>query len=164
MFSNPDLTWDELDAAIQLAVAEDRLGWNKGYGLSKAGLSALTLIQARELAPLTVTSLSPGFIDTAMTAGLGARLSPEQGCVSSLKCLFGDVTSGFYYGSDGLRSPLVSSTATAGKGIDRCVSTNSTTSHSPDDDPGPGNPRVPGRARSAARHLQPLRLKRTPQL
>ena len=106
LFSNPDLGWDELDAAIQLAVAEDRLGWNKGYGLSKAGLSALTLIQARELAPLTVTSLSPGFIDTPMTAGLGARLSPEQGCVSSLKCLFGDVTSGFYYGSDGLRSPL----------------------------------------------------------
>ena len=26
--------------------------------------------------------------------------------MSSLKCLFDDVTSGFYYGSDGLRSPL----------------------------------------------------------
>lgn len=41
-----------------------------------------------------------------MTKGFGARLKPEQGCVSALKCLFGDVTSGFYYGSDGLRSPL----------------------------------------------------------
>ena len=34
------------------------------------------------------------------------RLSPEQGCVSALKCLFEPVTSGYYYGSDGLRSPL----------------------------------------------------------
>jgi len=41
-----------------------------------------------------------------MTKGFGARLSPEQGCVSSLKCLFGSVTSGYYYGSDGLRGPL----------------------------------------------------------
>ena len=30
----------------------------------------------------------------------------EQGCVSALKCLFEPVTSGYYYGSDGLRSPL----------------------------------------------------------
>ena len=77
-----------------------------GYGLSKAGLSALTMIQARQNPSLVVTSLSPGFINTPMTAGNGARLTPEQGCVSALKCLFGDVTSGWYYGSDGLRSPL----------------------------------------------------------
>jgi carbonyl reductase 1 len=41
-----------------------------------------------------------------MTAGYGAKLTPEQGCVSSIKCLFGHVTSGYYYGSDGLRSPV----------------------------------------------------------
>ena len=28
-----------------------------------------------------------------------------QGCVSALKCLFEPVTSGFYYGSDGVRAP-----------------------------------------------------------
>lgn len=55
---------------------------------------------------LVVTSISPGFIDTPMTAGFGAKLTPEQGCASSIKCLFHNVTSGFYYGSDGLRSPL----------------------------------------------------------
>ena len=55
---------------------------------------------------LKVTSLSPGFIDTPMTAGFGAKLAPEQGCISAIKCLFAPVTSGFYYGSDGLRSPL----------------------------------------------------------
>jgi len=53
-----------------------------------------------------VVSLSPGFIDTAMTKGFNAKLTPEQGCVSALKCLFEPVTSGWYYGSDGLRSPL----------------------------------------------------------
>merc|ERR1719362_240039 len=78
----------------------------KGYGLSKAACSALTLIQARAYPKLTVVCLSPGFIDTAMTKGYGAKLTPEQGCVSSLVCLFSQVTSGYYYGSDGLRSPF----------------------------------------------------------
>merc|ERR550537_1097501 len=77
-----------------------------GYGMSKAALSALTLIHAKAYPNLKVVSLSPGFIDTPMTAGFGAKLTPEQGCQSSIKCLFEPVTSGFYYGSDGLRSPL----------------------------------------------------------
>ena len=55
---------------------------------------------------LTCTSLSPGFVKTNMTAGWGAKRSPEQGTVSYIKCLFGEVVSGGYYGSDGLRSPL----------------------------------------------------------
>jgi carbonyl reductase 1 len=29
-----------------------------------------------------------------------------QGTVSCMRCLFGEVVSGYYYGSDGLRSPL----------------------------------------------------------
>lgn len=106
LFSNPDLTFDELEAAIKAHVTAGNVGVGNGYGLSKASLSALTLIQARELPHLVVTSLSPGFIDTPMTKGFGARLTPEEGCVSSIKCLFEKVTSGFYYGSDGLRSPL----------------------------------------------------------
>lgn len=106
LFSNVDLTFDELEAAVTAQVAVGNIGWGNGYGLSKAALSAFTLVQAKMYPNLKVVSLSPGFIDTPMTKGYGARLSPEQGCVSSLKCLFGDVTSGFYYGSDGLRSPL----------------------------------------------------------
>ena len=74
--------------------------------LSKAGLTAYTIQQAAAYPNLICTSLSPGFIDTKMTSGFGARLTPEQGTVSLVKCLFDDVTSGFYYGSDGLRSPL----------------------------------------------------------
>ena len=106
LFSKEGLSFDELDAAVQAALAAGNVGVGNGYGLSKAALSALTLAQASAYPTLTVVSLSPGFIDTPMTSGFGARLTPEQGCRSSLKCLFEPVTSGHYYGSDGLRSPL----------------------------------------------------------
>jgi len=106
LFSNPDLAQEELDTAVQACVAAGNVGMGGGYGLSKAALSALTLVQAKMWPKLKVVSLSPGFIDTPMTHGFGARLTPEQGCVAPLRCLFGDVTSGFYYGSDGKRSPL----------------------------------------------------------
>jgi len=106
IFSNPDVTKPELEAAIKAFVDSGNTGMGNGYGLSKAALTALTLIQAKQYPNLKVVSLSPGFIDTPMTAGFGARLTPEQGCVSSIKCLFEPGTSGFYYGSDGLRSPL----------------------------------------------------------
>jgi NAD(P)-dependent dehydrogenase (short-subunit alcohol dehydrogenase family) len=106
LFSDPALTMAALDAAVAKEVAAGNVGMGNGYGVSKAALTALTLVQARAHPSLTVTSLSPGFIVTPMTQGYGAKLSPEEGCVSSLKCLFGDVASGHYYGSDGLRSPL----------------------------------------------------------
>jgi len=106
LFSNPDVTKAEIEAAVQAFVDSGNVGMANGYGLSKAALCALTLVQAKKYPNLKVVSLSPGFIDTPMTQGFGARLTPEQGCISSLKCLFDDVTSSFYYGSDGLRSPL----------------------------------------------------------
>ena len=76
------------------------------YGLSKAGLNLITIHAAAKYSNLKVTSLSPGFIQTNMTAGYGAKLTAEEGTVSLRKCLFGEVETGFYYGSDGLRSPL----------------------------------------------------------
>ena len=100
------MTKPDLEAAIKAFVDSGNTGMGNGYGLSKAACTALTLIQAKQYPNLKVVSLSPGFIDTPMTAGFGARLTPEQGCVSSIKCLFEPVTTGFYYGSDGLRSPL----------------------------------------------------------
>ena len=129
LFSNPDVTLAELDAAVQTAAAGEGTGGMGGYGLSKCALTAFTMVQAKMYPNLVCTSLSPGFIDTNMTRvappcflvacpslaaltpggvpqGFGASLTPEQGCVSLIKCLFGDVTSGWYYGSDGLRSPL----------------------------------------------------------
>ncbi len=103
LFTSADATWKQLEAAVVQALPTASAG---GDGLSKAGLCAYTLQQAKAWPNLVCTSLSPGFINTNMTAGFGARLTPDQGTVSLLKCLFGEVTSGWYYGSDGLRSPL----------------------------------------------------------
>ena len=106
LYSDPMLTQEALDASLEAEIAAGNVGFGDGYGLSKAALTAYTLIQARLYPNLKCVSLSPGFIATAMTKGYGAKLSPEQGCKSSIKCIFEPVTSGYYYGSDGLRSPL----------------------------------------------------------
>lgn len=103
LFSSPETTWEELNSAVQSLKDSASMG---AYGLSKAGVTAYTLMQSKDYPNLICTSLSPGFIETAMTSGFGATLTPEQGTVSLLRCLFGEVTSGFYYGSDGLRSPI----------------------------------------------------------
>ena len=106
-FTSPDLAWEELEAAVQAGLDTDTTGLGgTSYGLSKAALNAYTSIQARTYRNLICTSLSPGFIVTNMTEGYGAQTTAEQGTVSLIRCIFGDVTSGCYYGSDGLRSPL----------------------------------------------------------
>mmetsp|Transcript_14672 Transcript_14672/g.44000 ORF Transcript_14672/g.44000 Transcript_14672/m.44000 type:complete len:288 (-) Transcript_14672:25-888(-) len=107
LYSNPDITQEQLDADVAKQLAAGNVGMGGGYGISKAALTAYTLVQAKTHPNLVCVSITPGFIQTNMTKGFGAKLSPEQGCVSALKTLFGDVTSGFYYGSDGLRSPLI---------------------------------------------------------
>merc|ERR1711953_1111885 len=110
VYTNPDLTWEVLDAVVQTDVAAKNFGkgFSSAYGLSKASLCALTLVQAKAFPNLKVTSLSPGFVDTPLAAGVNSssKITPEKGCTSALKCLFKDVVSGAYYGSDGLRSPM----------------------------------------------------------
>ena len=69
LYSKPDLTQEELDAKVQADLAAGNTGLGGGYGLSKCALSALTLVQAQQYKNLKVVSLSPGFIDTKMTAG-----------------------------------------------------------------------------------------------
>ena len=105
-YSNPDISKEALVADVAKQAAGSEGGWPGTYGLSKAGLTAYTMYQAKAYPHLTCVSLSPGFIQTNMTKGFGAKLTPEEGCVSSLHALFGDVTSGWYYGSDAKRSPL----------------------------------------------------------
>ena len=105
---------EQLVGAAELVahLEEHDLRWFHAYADESPDLTPL---QLRELYTklhrlryphLTCVSLSPGFIQTNMTKGFGAKLTPEQGCVSSLHALFGDVTSGWYYGSDAKRSPL----------------------------------------------------------
>ena len=68
------------------------------------GSPALTPVMSSQLASLHLIASTHHL--SRHPAGFGAKLSPEQGCVSSIKCLFAPVTSGWYYGSDGLRGPL----------------------------------------------------------
>ena len=102
-YTNADTTWDELKTHVLKAAPTAPMG---AYGLSKAGLICYTLQQSKAWPHLKCTALTPGFIATKMTAGFGAKLTPDQGTVSLIRCLFGSVTSGHFYGSDGLRSPL----------------------------------------------------------
>ena len=107
LYSNPDITLEALNAAVAKPVAaDDGGGWPGVYGLSKAGLTAYTLYQAKAYPQLTCVSITPGFVQTNMTKGFGAKLTPEEGCKSSIHTLFADVVSGYYYGSDAKRSPL----------------------------------------------------------
>jgi hypothetical protein len=65
------------------------------------------MLLSREHPSVLSTSCSPGFIDTPMTTGFGAKLSPDQGTVSLRHCLLAEgLGGGFYYGSDAKRSPM----------------------------------------------------------
>jgi len=100
---------DTLDAYVQTKEAEiiqnkDMFG---AYGLSKAALSAYAAVSANATPDVTFSSITPGFIATDIVKGMGATKKPEEGTVSIMKCLFEDLPgNGYYYGSDGLRSPL----------------------------------------------------------
>ena len=75
----------------------------RGYGLSKACLTAYTVILAKQHPNLAINCCSPGFINTDLTAGHGATKPPEEGTVAIKHLLLGD---GWYLGSDAQRSPL----------------------------------------------------------
>lgn len=103
-FSTPDNSEDELEAKItELSPA---IGGD-AYGFSKACLNTFTMQLAKSNPELLISSATPGFINTDLTAGMGASGTPEQGARSTLFCLFSpDARTGCYYGSDSVRSPL----------------------------------------------------------
>jgi len=95
------LTWEWIERH-----ARENLNRSDAYGLSKALLACYTGIFAREHPKILTSCVSPGFIDTQMTAGWGASKSPDQGTLAIKKCLLDDLSgNGWYYGSDGERSP-----------------------------------------------------------
>ena len=99
-----DSTIDEIEnIALKEGIEID----GSGYGISKACLAAYTAALARSTPTLTLSCITPGFIDTAITKGFGSKKAPEEGTVAIRHCLFGSLAlSGAYYGSDGVRSPL----------------------------------------------------------
>lgn len=126
MFTNPDVTWPEIEAVMNeaLAIAAQRgnfaaagLGEGDAYGFSKACANAFTLAFAREHPNLHVNACTPGFIETDLTrpyvegSGKSAQemgmKPPAEGTRSPMHLLFGMLDgTGRYYGSDALRSPL----------------------------------------------------------
>ena len=102
---NPS-SWEQIEkhAKENLGGPADTM---RGYGLSKACLTAYTVILAKQHPNLVINCCSPGFINTALTAGYGATKPPEEGTVAIKHLLLGDVKgSGWYFGSDAQRSPL----------------------------------------------------------
>jgi NAD(P)-dependent dehydrogenase (short-subunit alcohol dehydrogenase family) len=99
------------------ALEKAGLGDGSAYGFSKACANTLTLIQARMLPQHLVNACTPGFIETELTRPIAVArgMTPEEmgmksvehGTVAPLKLLCDPIkSSGWYYGSDGLRSPL----------------------------------------------------------
>ena len=108
-----------VDACKAAGWGDDGLSY--GYGFSKACLNALTVCVARERKGICITAASPGlvltdlFLPVAKKQGVEieelakqwGHIQPSESVVSTMKLLFDDsVTSGLYYGSDGLRSPM----------------------------------------------------------
>lgn len=104
-----DVTWEQIQKVVEaerIASGGEMDKWT-AYCMSKAALTAYTMTLAKEHKNIIVSSCSPGFIATNMTKGFNAKLTPEQGTVSIRHCLFKELGgNGWYYGSDGLRSPL----------------------------------------------------------
>uniref|UniRef100_A0A7R9WZW2 Protochlorophyllide reductase n=1 Tax=Craspedostauros australis TaxID=1486917 RepID=A0A7R9WZW2_9STRA len=104
---DPNITWE----GIQELESE---GWEKdsykGYGLSKALLACYSMALAKQHDAEKIASycLTPGFVNTKMTKGRGANLTPEEGTSSLRHCIFKATPdqSGWYFGSDSERSPL----------------------------------------------------------
>jgi len=83
---------------------------NEAYGLSKALLNAYTILHAKSEPDLIINSVTPGFIATDITKGMGAYNLPSIGAIPPVWLLtseaVGKQPTGLYYGSDCVRSPI----------------------------------------------------------
>jgi NAD(P)-dependent dehydrogenase (short-subunit alcohol dehydrogenase family) len=120
-----DITWGEIEntmsRCLTLAAQSGSFeaeGYADGspYGFSKACVNAYTIYLARSYPTLRINSCTPGYIETDMTRpfAIASGNSPgemgmkpvSEGAKAPLHLLLGDVGSGWYYGSDAVRSPL----------------------------------------------------------
>mmetsp|Transcript_89829 Transcript_89829/g.262570 ORF Transcript_89829/g.262570 Transcript_89829/m.262570 type:complete len:280 (-) Transcript_89829:80-919(-) len=101
-----DATVSEIEDYVKSKMDGGGLDDFGAYGLSKAALAAYTQQLAKTNPGIVSSCMSPGFIDTNMTKGFGASKKPEEGTLAIRKCLFEKLGgNGWYYGSDGIRSP-----------------------------------------------------------
>lgn len=99
------LSEEEIEAEIvKIESSNDR---SDAYRGSKALLACYTMDLAEKYPHLKVSIVTPGWIKTKMTVGSAANKEPHEGTVSLRKCLFEELSgSGYFWGSDGKRSPL----------------------------------------------------------
>merc|ERR1712066_671312 len=67
-----DQTWEMIEAHLEWVGPVRR-----NYGVSKALLTNYTSYLAKQNPNLKINACSPGFIDTNMTSGYGAKKGPE---------------------------------------------------------------------------------------
>mmetsp|Transcript_78519 Transcript_78519/g.127403 ORF Transcript_78519/g.127403 Transcript_78519/m.127403 type:complete len:329 (+) Transcript_78519:2-988(+) len=105
VFTDPNVQWEEIEKTMQEALTGSFVG--EAYGFSKACLNAYTQWFAKQHPALIINACTPGFIATDLTKGMGATNSPEIGAVVPVALVMGAPQGpGFYFGSDGVRSPL----------------------------------------------------------
>ena len=120
-----DVTWTEIESIMNRCLTIDAQGGDfeaqglatgSSYGLSKACVNAYTICLARSYPAMRINSCTPGYIETDMTRpfAMASGSTPDQmgmarvaeGAKAPLHLLLGDVSTGWYYGSDAVRSPL----------------------------------------------------------
>ena len=125
ILTNENVSWDEISKLCSDFIEKYDNATNsvkaqlvdEVYGFSKACTNALTMCQARLYPNLIINACTPGFIETDMTRPMALRngrtpaemgmKQTRDGVYSILFLLMEHrVGSGFYFGSDCLRSPL----------------------------------------------------------
>mmetsp|Transcript_12358 Transcript_12358/g.30298 ORF Transcript_12358/g.30298 Transcript_12358/m.30298 type:complete len:321 (-) Transcript_12358:80-1042(-) len=105
VFTDPNVEWSDIEKVMQEALSGSFTG--EAYGFSKACLNAYTRWLARTNPNLNINSCTPGFIATDLTKGMGASGTIEKGATVPVALCMGEAQGpGFYFGSDGVRSPL----------------------------------------------------------
>ena len=123
--TSQNISWDEIANFVESFLNEyeyasadekERL-YSHVYGFSKACTNALTIYLANSHSNLIINSCTPGFIETDLThpylvergmtpKEMGMK-TPIEGAASSVYLLMEEnIGSGFYFGSDCMRSPL----------------------------------------------------------
>jgi len=96
-FTDPEIKMEELTAIIKQFIETAQQGQHKAagfsdsaYGMSKVGVTVMTIIQQREIdargaQDIVVNACCPGYVDTDMTSHKG-KLTIDQGAVTPTFC------------------------------------------------------------------------------
>lgn len=101
----PPPSAEEIDEVVRTGLDSHPNKDRMAYGLSKAALASWTVAMAATHPNILWSCCTPGFINTKLVAGMGARLQPDDVIVLKHLLLQPLEGNGWYYGSDAKRSP-----------------------------------------------------------